>query len=77
MKELNFFMSLLIPGPKSPYREIDVYLQPFLEELKNLWTFGVHTYDCLTNQYFQLYTTLLWTINHFSTYGDLSGCSTK
>ncbi|KAA0051711.1 uncharacterized protein E5676_scaffold827G00140 [Cucumis melo var. makuwa] len=36
MKETNFFMSLLIPGPRSPGREIDVYLQPLIEELKEL-----------------------------------------
>ncbi|KAL0558956.1 hypothetical protein IC582_003545 [Cucumis melo] len=63
MKETNFFMSLLIPGPKSPGREIDVYLQPLIEELKDLWTFGVRTYDSLTGQFFQLYAALLWTIN--------------
>ncbi|KAA0056292.1 CACTA en-spm transposon protein [Cucumis melo var. makuwa] len=34
-------MSLLIPGPKSPGREIDVYLQQLIEELKELWTFRV------------------------------------
>ncbi|TYK27417.1 transposon protein, putative, CACTA, En/Spm sub-class, expressed [Cucumis melo var. makuwa] len=33
-------MSLLIPGPRSPGREIDVHLQPLIEELKELWTFG-------------------------------------
>ncbi|KAL4030764.1 hypothetical protein IC575_009016 [Cucumis melo] len=77
MKETNFFMSLLIPGPKSPGREIDVYLQPLIEELKDLWTFGVRTYDSLTGQFFQLYAALLWTINDFPAYGDLSGWSTK
>ncbi|TYJ99703.1 putative transposase [Cucumis melo var. makuwa] len=77
MKETNFFMSLLISGPKSPGREIDVYLQPLIEELKELWTFGVRTYDSLTCQFFQLYATLLWTINDFPAYGDLSGWSTK
>ncbi|KAL0555887.1 hypothetical protein IC582_004388 [Cucumis melo] len=77
MKETNFFMSLLIPGPKSPGREIDVYLQPLIEELKDLWTFGVRTYDSLTGQFFQLYVALLWTINDFPAYGDLSGWSTK
>ena len=44
MKELNFFMPLLISGPKSPCKKINVYLQPLLEELKNLWTFGVHSW---------------------------------
>ncbi|KAA0025429.1 uncharacterized protein E6C27_scaffold417G00130 [Cucumis melo var. makuwa] len=77
MKEINFFMSLLIPGPKSPGREIDVYLQPLIKELKELWTFGVRTYDSLTDQFFQLYVALLWTINDFPTYGDLSEWSTK
>ncbi|KAA0049662.1 uncharacterized protein E5676_scaffold5066G00120 [Cucumis melo var. makuwa] len=41
-------MSLLIPDPRSPDKEIDVYLQPLIEELKVLWTFGVRTYDSLT-----------------------------
>ncbi|KAA0032376.1 hypothetical protein E6C27_scaffold219G002440 [Cucumis melo var. makuwa] len=48
MKETNFFMSLLIPGPRSPGREINVYLQPLIEELKDLWNFGVRTYESLT-----------------------------
>ncbi|TYK14236.1 uncharacterized protein E5676_scaffold1121G00150 [Cucumis melo var. makuwa] len=48
MKETNFFISLRIPGPRSPDREIDVYLQPLIEELKELWNFGVRTYDPLT-----------------------------
>ncbi|TYK23754.1 uncharacterized protein E5676_scaffold1607G00730 [Cucumis melo var. makuwa] len=40
MKEIKIFMSLLIPDFRSSGREIDVYLQPFIEELKELWTFG-------------------------------------
>ena len=41
MKESNFFMSLLIPSPSSLGRKIDVYLQPLIEELKELCNFGV------------------------------------
>ncbi|KAA0053293.1 CACTA en-spm transposon protein [Cucumis melo var. makuwa] len=59
MKETNFFMSLLIPGPNSPGREIDVYLQPLIEELKELWTFGVRSYDFLTG-YKSLNTSRFW-----------------
>ncbi|KAA0040682.1 uncharacterized protein E5676_scaffold534G00180 [Cucumis melo var. makuwa] len=77
MKETNFFMSLLIPGPKSLGRKIDVYLQPLIEELTELWTFGVPTYDSLIGQFFQQYATLLWMINDFPTYGDLLRWSTK
>ena len=36
MKGTNFFMSLLILGPRSSGMEIDVYLQPLIEELKEL-----------------------------------------
>ena len=41
-----------------------------IEKLKELWIFCVYTYDSLTNQFFQLYVALLWTINDFLTYGD-------
>ena len=77
MKESNFFMPLLILGPRSSAREMDVYLQPLIKELKELWSFDVRTYDSLTNHFFQLYIALLWMINDFPTYGDLSEWSTK
>ena len=71
MKESNFFISFLIPGLRSSGREIDVYLQPLIEELKELWNFGVRTYDSLTSQFFQLYAILfgqLMTFRHMVTY---------
>ena len=60
-------MTLLILG----------YLRSLIEELKQLWTFGVRTYDSLSNNLFQLYAALLLTINDFTAYGDLSGWSKK
>ena len=48
-------------------------LQPLIEELKELWNFEVRTYDSLTYQFFQLHAALLWTINDFQAYSDLSG----
>ena len=38
-------MSLLILGPRSPSKDIDVYLQPLIEELEELWVSGVKTLD--------------------------------
>ncbi|KAA0056223.1 uncharacterized protein E5676_scaffold460G00110 [Cucumis melo var. makuwa] len=70
-------MPLLIPSPKYPGKEIDIYLQPLVDELKELWNVGVHTYDSVSGEYFQLRASLLWTINDFPAYGDLSGWSTK
>nr|GEW56071.1 hypothetical protein [Tanacetum cinerariifolium] len=34
MKENSFMLTLLIPGPKSPRKNIDVYLRPLIEDLK-------------------------------------------
>ena len=70
-------LSLLIPGPKSPGNDIDIYLEPLVEELKVLWDLGVETYDASSNQTFQMRAALLWTISDFSAYAMLSGWSTK
>ncbi|XP_042415329.1 uncharacterized protein LOC122004519 [Zingiber officinale] len=70
-------MSLLIPGPKSPGKEIDVYLRPLINELKDLWDDGVETYDASTEQVFQLHAAVMWTIHEFPAYGTVSGWSTK
>ena len=65
MKQPFIYMSLLIPGPKSPRNDIDVYLRPLIDELKELWEVGVETYDVSTNETFQMHASLLWTINDF------------
>ncbi|KAL6333794.1 hypothetical protein AAG906_028980 [Vitis piasezkii] len=70
-------MSLLIPGPHSPGKEIDVYLRPLIDELKELWHDGIETYDVSIGQYFKMHAAILWTINDFPAYGMLSGWSTK
>jgi hypothetical protein len=77
MKSEFTMLSLLIPGPQSPGNDIDVYLQPLIEELKELWEFGVETYDASKDQTFQLRASLLWTISDYPGYAMLSGWSTK
>ena len=77
MRQSNMILSMLIPGPESPGNAIDIYLQPLIEELKELWEVGVETYDASSNSNFQLHATLLWTINDFPAYGMLSGWSIK
>ncbi|KAH1107259.1 hypothetical protein J1N35_011027 [Gossypium stocksii] len=56
--------------------DINIYMQPLIEELKQLWA-GVKTYDALRKENFYLRTALLWTINDFLAYANLSGWSTK
>ena len=70
-------LSLLIPGPQAPGRDIDVYLRPLIDELKKLWIDGVVTYDVSTEQTFKMHAVVMWTINDFPAYGNLSGWSTK
>ncbi|GKF79423.1 hypothetical protein Tco_0234991, partial [Tanacetum coccineum] len=36
MKESNFMLTLLIPGPKSPGKDIDVYMRPLIEDLQTI-----------------------------------------
>ncbi|GJT53286.1 hypothetical protein Tco_0988340 [Tanacetum coccineum] len=46
MKESSFMLTLLILGPKSSSKDIDVYLRPLMDDLKDLWAKpGVKTID--------------------------------
>jgi hypothetical protein len=45
MKQLYFILSMIIPGPNSPEMNIDVYLQPLISKLQELWNAGVRTFD--------------------------------
>jgi hypothetical protein len=76
MKQLYFMLSLIIPGPNSLGQNIDVYLAPFVSELKELWEVGVQTFDITTKKKFTMRSALMWTINDFPAYGDLSSWST-
>ncbi|XP_042950382.1 uncharacterized protein LOC122282501 [Carya illinoinensis] len=73
MKDPYLMLSLLIPGPKAQGNDIDVYLQPLVNELQELWVHGVDTYDASTKGQFRLHAALLWTINDFPAYANISG----
>ncbi|GKF59131.1 hypothetical protein Tco_0175917, partial [Tanacetum coccineum] len=61
MKESSSMLTLLIPGPKSPGKDIDVYLRP--------------TIDVATGLKFNMKAMVLWTINVFPARSSLSGWS--
>ena len=73
MKRSALILSLVIPSPTSPGIAIDVYLQPLVEELRELWNVGVESFDASFNTRFQLHAALMWTINDFPAYADISG----
>ncbi|XP_021722865.1 uncharacterized protein LOC110690354 [Chenopodium quinoa] len=77
MKQPYFILSLLIPGPKGPGNDIDVFLEPLIDELEILWKVGVETYDASRCETFTLHAALIYTINDFPSYGNLSGWPTK
>ena len=72
MKQPYYFLSLLIPGPKALENDIDVFLLPLIDELQELWYYGVNSYVIVKNENFCMCATLLWTINDFPAYAHLS-----
>ncbi|KAA0063154.1 uncharacterized protein E5676_scaffold1213G00270 [Cucumis melo var. makuwa] len=70
IKETNFFMSLLISDYRSSGKEIDVYLQQLIEQLKGLWNFEVHMHDTLTGEVQRSirHVPYEWVIDHRSGY---------
>ena len=72
-----YILSLICHGPKSPKKNIAIFSQPLIEELKHLWEVGVETYDISTYKNFNIRAALMWTINDFLAYGMLSGWSTS
>ncbi|KAI5354967.1 hypothetical protein L3X38_007862 [Prunus dulcis] len=75
MKKEYMMMTVLIT--EDPGRSIDVYLRPLVDELKDLWTNGVRTYDKSTGRMFTLRAAVMWTVNDFPAYAMVSGWSTK
>lgn len=76
MSKLYMFLSCLIPGPHNPKDDIDVYLNPLIDDLKKLWS-GVLTYDISRKQNLMMRATLMQTTNDFPAYGMLSSWETS
>lgn len=76
MKPHSIILSTLIPGPKAPGNDIDVYLRPLLTELKDLWENGIATFDACNKEMFQMRAALIWTVSDFPGLGCLSGWNT-
>ncbi|GLT25938.1 hypothetical protein SLA2020_010360 [Shorea laevis] len=77
MKPSNFLLLMIIPSLEGPGDTIDVYLQPLIDELKDLGELGVTAFDASTGENFQLHAALLWTISDLPALGILSRYSTK
>ncbi|CAL8992061.1 unnamed protein product [Prunus brigantina] len=74
---MDKYMMMTVLITEDPGRSIDVYLRPLVDELKDLWTNGVRTYDKATGKMFTLRAAVMWTVNDFPAYAMVSGWSTK
>jgi hypothetical protein len=55
MKDSNFIMSALIPGRYCVGSDMDVYWQPLIYDLLDMFVNGVRTYDASKGEYFLLH----------------------
>ncbi|GJR69561.1 putative transposon, En/Spm-like protein [Tanacetum coccineum] len=72
MKRKFIMLSVLISG--YPGNDIDVFLEPLVDDLHTLFETGVDTYDASTKENFNLRAVVLWTINDYPALGTLCGC---
>ena len=81
MKKHFIMLSMIIPGKESVTCEtFDVFIEPLIEELNELWETGVWTKDAGAYRgttLFNLRAILLWTIHDFRAYDIVAGCVTK
>jgi hypothetical protein len=76
MDDSNFMITLIILGPASLEKDFDVFLEPLLEDLLELWI-CVRAYDTLSGRMFKLHGVVLWCIYDYPTLNTLSGRITK
>ncbi|XP_078158220.1 uncharacterized protein LOC144553916 [Carex rostrata] len=77
MKEDSMFLALVIPGPKHPGRDIDILLEPLIDELNKLWEDGEMTWDGYKRENFEMHAQLIWTVSDYPAYEMLCGWGTK
>ena len=77
LKQNFIMMPALIQGPRLPENDIDVYLQPLVEELLLLWSDGVHMWDEYKQEDFDWRALLFVTINDWPALANLSGQTNK
>ncbi|KAM7462582.1 hypothetical protein LguiA_030703 [Lonicera macranthoides] len=75
-KEYNILV-LLISGPESPGKCLNMFMRPLIDELKELWDAGVWTWDRHLNQHFWMRAAVIWMISDFPGLGMLGSIQTK
>ena len=73
MKDPYKMLTLLIPGPNTLGKDIDVFLRPLVDELNELWNEGVVVPDAIMKTLFHMRAVLLMIVNDFPTHSSLCG----
>lgn len=71
LKDTNYILSLLIPGPKVPTSDIDVYFQLLVDELNDLWNNDTITYDASKKENIKMHAIVLCKINNLPAYAKV------
>src|SRR3954470_23503399 len=69
--------TLLIPGPKNPGKDFDLFMEPLVEELQQLWK-GVLTRDLYSSPPANFFprAVIIWCIHDYPALGTMSGRTT-
>jgi hypothetical protein len=72
-KQKYLLLITLISGPKQADVDIDVFLEPLMEDMQKLWEHGVNVWDEYKKEHFNLKAIILCTINDNLTCLALTG----
>jgi len=72
-KRKYLLLTILISGPTQPGVDMDVFLEPLMEEMKKLWEEGVAMWDEFRKEAFTLKAMIFVTINDYLALFSLSG----
>ena len=63
------FLSLIVPGPDYPGKNLSVYMQPLIDELKEAWENGFRTYDRSSKRHFDMYVWFQYSMHELPAFG--------
>ncbi|KAK1653185.1 hypothetical protein QYE76_070990 [Lolium multiflorum] len=76
MTRKTMFLSLIIPGPHYPGKNLSVYMQPIVEDLNHSWHHGTLTYDRASKTNFCMRVWLQYTMHDMPGYALTCGWCT-
>jgi hypothetical protein len=65
-------LTIILQGPKKPGIDIDVFLEPLMEEMEKFWKHGVDMWDEYRREAFTLKAIIFVTINDYPVLFSLS-----